>query len=337
MEYSTMSSASGPASAPSHASTVNLAPRSAHADTPDEKSTIGGLAGGGAPLAGGGSMAERPPDGLPPLRQRTFSGDVGGPGNRGRANSNPGGSVETQRRISKLSKARERENKVPRLVEYFCVVSSVAAGGSDVTGAGASGLGGGSGGSSTGGGAAPSTPVRSSSSAPSASSRPRSAITSVRPMPRTPANARLFAPPSTNDDTVRPAKLDGSEFVPRITARYPLEDHEENPLLEDGITAFCYPGGTVPVSVGGGQAPMPRCHYFVTTASSGQKMYGTCLTVWEGMEVASEVYRDKDGNAILSNNRSVQAVYLPRCLVILSGEFCVRVCVEVDLRAGDGK
>ena len=146
-------------------------------------------------------------------------------------------------------------------------------------------------------------------------------------MPRTPANARLFAPPSTNDDTVRPAKLDGSEFVPRITARYPLEDHEENPLLEDGITAFCYPGGTVPVSVGDGQAPMPRCHYFVTTASSGQKMYGTCLTVWEGMEVASEVYRDKDGNAILSNNRSVQAVYLPRCLVILSGEFsCVCVC-----------
>ena len=39
-------------------------------------------------------------------------------------NSNPGGSADTRRRITKLSKVRERE-KVPRLVEYFVVVSSI--------------------------------------------------------------------------------------------------------------------------------------------------------------------------------------------------------------------
>ena len=64
-------------------------------------------------------------------RSRTSSNDGLTTINRSRTesntslnNSNPGGSADTRRRITKLSKARERE-KVPRLVEYFVVVSSI--------------------------------------------------------------------------------------------------------------------------------------------------------------------------------------------------------------------
>ena len=31
-------------------------------------------------------------------------------------------------------------------------------------------------------------------------------------------------------------KVDGSEFQPQVTARYPLADHEENPLLTESVT-----------------------------------------------------------------------------------------------------
>jgi uncharacterized membrane protein YgcG len=64
---------------------------------------------------------------------------------------------------------------------------------------------------------------------------------------------------------------------------------------------------------------MPKVHYFVTTGESGQKMYGTCLTVWEGHEVTLE---DRDCDISRDNVRGIstttQVVYLPKCLVILS-------------------
>ena len=94
---------------------------------------------------------------------------------------------------------------------------------------------------------------------------------------------------------------------------------------------------------------MPKVHYFVTTGESGQKMYGTCLTVWEGHEVTVSVSPGNSDNkkkvqkkkemgrrnigdkaSTLSvdtgttqqeedgTTTSTQIVYLPKCLVILS-------------------
>ncbi|KAL7468701.1 hypothetical protein ACHAXS_008933 [Conticribra weissflogii] len=186
--------------------------------------------------------------------------------NRGRTSShgsfgshaaNPGGSADTRRRITKLSKARARE-KVPRLVEYFCVVSS-----------------------------RPIDDVGSRSRA--------AAVEEVRPIPSTPGQGQAAASDvdAGADDAASP--VDGSEFQPEITARYPLEDHEENPLLAESITAFCFPSGKIPLvrrdRASGGGPPMPKVHYFVTTSEKGQSMYGTCLTVWEGHEVIVRVAR----------------------------------------------
>ena len=78
---------------------------------------------------------------------------------------------------------------------------------------------------------------------------------------------------------------------------------------------------------------MPKVHYFVTTGESGQKMYGTCLTIWEGHEVTLGDDNDMPvptgrrniGDKANTNSSAneyaaanIQVVFLPKCLVILS-------------------
>ena len=90
-------------------------------------------------------------------------------------------------------------------------------------------------------------------------------------------------------------------FHPEITSRYPLEDHEDNPL-NPMVTHFCHP--TCPTTQnrdGEKRTPiiqeviipqftytMPKIHHFVLTNSLGKKMYGTCLTIWEPYELGHE-------------------------------------------------
>lgn len=235
--------------------------------------------------------------------------------NRARTSSNssshnPGGSADTRRRITKLSKARARE-KVPRLVEYFCVVSSVPVDSAI--------------GVDNGNGDAVNRNAAVGSGGILGGSPPKSkSVTNVMPIPNTPGNPpKLDTNDTDRDDandiggqnnnaTTVKTTIDGSEFTPQITARYPPVDHEENPLLAESITAFCFPSGKIPVvqlassgvdggsSFGGGDggnACMPKVHYFVTTGERGQSMYGTCLTVWEGHEVTVQVKQDADNGA----------------------------------------
>ena len=197
------------------------------------------------------------------------------------------GSADTRRRITKLSKARERE-KVPRLVEYFCVVSS-----SSTT------VDGGTNNNNNGEGGSGWTGVKVSLK------KDRVEVVNVEPCDVVNNNSNESNDSNNdnnnNDETraqsATKPKLDGSEFQPKITARYPTLDHEENPLLSDSIIAFCFPSGKIPIisqscTFNDGEEEhlsygeeeengMPKVHYFVTTGESGQKMYGTCLTVWE--------------------------------------------------------
>ncbi|KAL7434989.1 hypothetical protein ACHAXM_004579 [Skeletonema potamos] len=289
-------------------------------------------------------------------------------GNRSRMNSGDSssfgppavGSADTRRRITKLSKARERE-KVPRLVEYFCVVSTSS--GCGVNDSSNNSHGGGGGGNGW-------TGVKASGSI-------------IQVLHAEPCNSVGSSQKNNDDDnaavTTTTPKLDGSEFQPQITARYPTQDHEENPLLPDSIIAFCFPSGKIPIircsankttsGYGDGDNSnnnnnnshdattnknddvdehdtnngMPKVHYFVTTGESGQKMYGTCLTVWEphwvtttttttSMVPKQTVGRKKDApvynknghhptteNVLPAASRTTkQMVHLPKCLVILS-------------------
>mmetsp|Transcript_12525 Transcript_12525/g.29905 ORF Transcript_12525/g.29905 Transcript_12525/m.29905 type:complete len:1255 (+) Transcript_12525:50-3814(+) len=100
-------------------------------------------------------------------------------------------------------------------------------------------------------------------------------------------------------------------FRPQITARYPVEDHSDNPLHEN-VTFFCHPSGSIHLKK---ESHMPKIHYFVATGGTGRKMYGTCLTIWEPYIVTG---RKKNlGNEDAHENSDHDA-FLPKCIVLLS-------------------
>mmetsp|Transcript_7438 Transcript_7438/g.11316 ORF Transcript_7438/g.11316 Transcript_7438/m.11316 type:complete len:1413 (-) Transcript_7438:54-4292(-) len=71
-------------------------------------------------------------------------------------------------------------------------------------------------------------------------------------------------------------------LVPVETARYPPQDHVDNPF-NPMISHFCFPQGQqIQFTT---QYVMPRIHYFVLTNDRGKKMYGCCLTVYEEFDV----------------------------------------------------
>ena len=91
---------------------------------------------------------------------------------------------------------------------------------------------------------------------------------------------------------------------PRITARYPAQDHEDQPL-NVRIPQFCHPEGTDLIRPTTAYR-MPRVHHFVLTDSMGGKQFGTCLTVYE------EFGRGK------GDGKKRTTYYAPRVLVLLS-------------------
>jgi len=98
---------------------------------------------------------------------------------------------------------------------------------------------------------------------------------------------------------------------PKITARYPAEDHEDQPL-NLRLPQFCHPQGTdiiYPTS----QYKMPRIHHFVLTDNIGGKQYGTCLTVYEEFESGDN--NNSDNN---NTKEKKKTYYAPRVLCLLS-------------------
>ncbi len=73
-------------------------------------------------------------------------------------------------------------------------------------------------------------------------------------------------------------------LVPVQTARYPPQDHPDNPF-NPMLKHFCFPQGQQIQLLT--EYIMPRIHYFVLTNDRGKKMYGTCLTVYEEFDVSA--------------------------------------------------
>ncbi|GKZ00619.1 hypothetical protein MPSEU_001014000 [Mayamaea pseudoterrestris] len=91
-------------------------------------------------------------------------------------------------------------------------------------------------------------------------------------------------------------------FRPTITARYPLTDHDDNPLHEN-VAFFCHHSGGIQVRT---DPLLPKVHYFVATGGTGRQVYGTCLTLWEPHVLT------------IKETKENKNVFLPKCLVILS-------------------
>jgi len=92
---------------------------------------------------------------------------------------------------------------------------------------------------------------------------------------------------------------------PIITARYPIEDHEKNPLLHDSVISFCHPSDEMKLK---SEGIMPKVHYFVTTGGRGTQIYGICLTVYEPFIVKLESPGE---------TKDVE-LFRPKCICILS-------------------
>ena len=69
-----------------------------------------------------------------------------------------------------------------------------------------------------------------------------------------------------------------NEFKPQITARFPFQDHEDNPLVEN-ISLFCHPSGSInlkqqdPMPKVSTHATLPFLHYFKTRKSNSSNQY----------------------------------------------------------------
>lgn len=106
-----------------------------------------------------------------------------------------------------------------------------------------------------------------------------------------------------NADADEEEEEKGQLFDPVITARYPMQDIQSNPL-DDSVKSFCFPLGEVRLLH---KPSMPKVHYFVTTGRRGKQLYGTCLTLFEPYEDPSTL-----------KDEGTPTMYLPKCICILS-------------------
>eukprot|EP00551_Chaetoceros_affinis_P007768 CAMPEP_0203671310 /NCGR_PEP_ID=MMETSP0090-20130426/7133_1 /ASSEMBLY_ACC=CAM_ASM_001088 /TAXON_ID=426623 /ORGANISM="Chaetoceros affinis, Strain CCMP159" /LENGTH=1131 /DNA_ID=CAMNT_0050536351 /DNA_START=81 /DNA_END=3473 /DNA_ORIENTATION=+ len=98
-------------------------------------------------------------------------------------------------------------------------------------------------------------------------------------------------------------------FEAVITSRYPLKDHDKNPLLHESVVSFCHPSEEIKLKH---DFTMPKIHYFVSTGGRGAQMYGVCLTLYEPFSVKVK-YQDSEG----SKHKLVD-IFRPKCICILS-------------------
>ncbi|OEU09619.1 DENN-domain-containing protein [Fragilariopsis cylindrus CCMP1102] len=113
-------------------------------------------------------------------------------------------------------------------------------------------------------------------------------------------------------------------FAPKITARFPLEDHSDHPL-NPMVTQFCFPVGDI---IQPSEYRMPSAHHFVMTNDKGRKVYGTCLTIYEEYQPTDntpwqnneKLHSATVGEAGIevSVNSEGKRLYIPKCLCLLS-------------------
>ncbi len=130
----------------------------------------------------------------------------------------------------------------------------------------------------------------------------------------------IRAPGTTNESETEYSH----SFAPKVTARFPSNDHSDHPL-NPMVSQFCFPEGdeVYPTT----EYTMPTVHHFVMTNDKGRKVYGTCLTVYEEYHPPkntpweqSPIYPTTIGETGIevSVNTQENQLYIPRCLCILS-------------------
>jgi len=148
------------------------------------------------------------------------------------------------------------------------------------------------------------------------------------PTPREKWNRNLEEDEEVGDNIRFPDMHIGNDsytFAPKVTARFPLEDHADHPL-NPMVTQFCFPVGDIIIPAK--EYRMPSVHHFVMTNEKGRKLYGTCLTIYEDYQPPAntpwknheKLHSTTVGEAGIevSVNSEDNQLYIPRCLCILS-------------------
>lgn len=114
-------------------------------------------------------------------------------------------------------------------------------------------------------------------------------------------------------------------FEPKVTARFPSKDHDNNPF-NPMLTHFCFPSGDIVLP--SKEYQMPSVHHFVLTNDKGRKVFGTCLTAyeeyippdntfWKSRERLHRATVRESGIEVSVNPQHTK-LYIPRVLCILS-------------------
>eukprot|EP00751_Fragilariopsis_kerguelensis_P012796 CAMPEP_0170764652 /NCGR_PEP_ID=MMETSP0733-20121128/4138_1 /TAXON_ID=186038 /ORGANISM="Fragilariopsis kerguelensis, Strain L26-C5" /LENGTH=1350 /DNA_ID=CAMNT_0011105355 /DNA_START=28 /DNA_END=4082 /DNA_ORIENTATION=+ len=148
------------------------------------------------------------------------------------------------------------------------------------------------------------------------------------PTPREKWNRNLEEEEEVGDNIRFPDMHIGNDsytFAPKVTARFPLEDHADHPL-NPMVTQFCFPVGDIIIPAK--EYRMPSVHHFVMTNEKGRKLYGTCLTIYEDYQPPAntpwknheKLHSTTVGEAGIevSVNSEDNQLYIPRCLCIVS-------------------
>lgn len=139
---------------------------------------------------------------------------------------------------------------------------------------------------------------------------------------------RLPLPTNGHEDNIhlpQSSQRDIYTLEPKVTARFPLEDHRDHPF-NSMLTHFCFPGSDIIVP--SKEYHMPTVHHFVLTNDKGRKIYGTCLTVYEEYNPPENTFWKSpepfhqaavgDSGIEVSVNPFYAKLYIPRVLCILS-------------------
>ena len=229
-----------------------------------------------------------------PARQRP-SGDPSLP-----VNSSPS---QKLRRKTPLTDPFAESSAVQRLVEYFVVVSCQTDG---------------------------SNPKQPNNHDPSKSDKDNDAKNDTRHErpsreSRTEASSKNLKNHRQQSAETSPPLHHNKTFKPRVTARYPEKDHQDNPL-NPMILQFCFPKGEDAI-IPERKYRLPRIHYFVLTNDKGRKVYGICLTILEEYKPEEGDYWKtqallddslESGEIEMSAMDDKAKLYLPKVLCLLS-------------------
>ena len=102
------------------------------------------------------------------------------------------------------------------------------------------------------------------------------------------------------------------DFSPAILSQFPPLNRNEI-LIPESIPLFCFPSGIIITKI----QDFPSVSYLVLTDEKGNKLFCTCLKIWEPCD---EIYEDTASTTGSKHSScfNPEVLYMPKCLIVIS-------------------